>query len=63
MKNTDTVTLKLTRKQANDIKMAIHCVITALNDESDADQAENALRAIENRWSPLVDAIANQIKA
>ena len=61
MNNTDTVRLKLTRKQVNDVLLLIHTIILTLEEETDPDQAENVLGAIENRWSPLADAIAKQL--
>ena len=61
MNNTDTVRLKLTRNQVNDVLLLIHTIILTLEEETDPDQAENVLGAIENRWSPLADAIAKQL--
>ena len=61
MNNADTVRLKLTRNQVNDVLLLIHTIILTLEEETDSDQAENVLGAIENRWSPLADAIAKQL--
>ena len=61
MNNTDTVRLKLTRHQVNDVLLLIHTIILTLEEETDPDQAENVLGAIQNRWSPLADAISNQL--
>ena len=61
MNNTDTVRLKLTRNQVNDVLLLIHTIILTLEEETDPDQAENVLGAIQNRWSPLADAISKQL--
>ena len=65
MKNTDTVTLKLTRKQVHAILTAIHVVTQTLaneNENSESEiQAEMAHQALVNRWLPLADAIAQQL--
>ena len=66
MKNTDTVALKLTRKQVHDILTAIHCVTQALDNEyensENETQAEMAHQALVNRWLPLDDDIAKQLQ-
>ena len=65
MKNTDTVTLKLTRKQAHDILLAIHTITNSLDNEyensENETQAEMAHQALVNRWLPLADDIAKQL--
>ena len=65
MKKTDTVTLKLTRKQVHAILTAIHVVTQTLaneNENSESEiQAEMAHQALVNRWLPLADAIAQQL--
>ncbi len=65
MKNTDTITLKLTRKQVHSILTAIHAITASLdneyeNSESET-QAELAHEALINRWLPLADDIAKQL--
>ena len=65
MKNTDTITLKLTRKQAHSILLAIHTITTTLDNEYENSenevQAEMAQQALNNRWLPLADDIAKQL--
>ena len=65
MKNTDTVTLKITRRQAHAILLAIHTITNSLDNEyensENETQAEMARQALVNRWLPLADDIAKQL--
>ena len=65
MKNTDTITLKLTRKQVHSVLTAIHTITNSLDNEyenrENETQAEMAYQALVNRWLPLADEIAKQL--
>ena len=58
MKNTDTITLKISRKEAIDILISFMFDIeNSVND----DYINSANNAIENRWLPLHEKIEKQL--
>lgn len=65
MKNTDTITLKISRKEAIDILIALDSVIETfmfdIENSVNDDYINSANAAIENRWSPLHEKIEKQL--
>lgn len=65
MKNTATITLKISRKEAIDILIALDSVIESfrldIENSVNDDYINSANNAIENRWLPLHEKIKNQL--
>lgn len=65
MKNADTITLKISRKEAIDILIALDSVIEAyvfdIENSVNDDYINSANNAIDNRWLPLHKKIEKQL--
>ena len=65
MKNTDTITLKISRKEAIDILIALDSVIESfmfdIENSVNDDYINSANNAIENRWLPSHKKIEKQL--
>lgn len=65
MKNADTITLKISRKEAIDILIALDSVIEAyvfdIENSVNDDYINSANNDIDNRWLPLHKKIEKQL--